>query len=229
LTYDAAFKKWLPVPSAWVTPDGSHYAYTSPNSIYVQNVADNTQIELGDGKVWAIISAQPEGVYAINPNLAGLWLLPYTGAAREITTAGYWSVEAAGAAYGTETSAVPQGVSNTIIKLDVKTGATTNWFTRAGESSSVAGVDGQGKPIVFTYPFSGPGPEVWIVNSPSNEVAITGPSVGIFANYAPIADSHGVWFSVSISGAASGQVLYVPGSGVYLMINIGGQLAGGCS
>jgi hypothetical protein len=223
----------LPVPWLWVTPDGSRYAYTSPNSIYVQNVADNTQVELGDGKLWSIVSAQPEGVYAVNPNIAGLWLLPYAGAARQITTSGYWQVEAAGAAYGTETSAVPQGVANTIIRLDVKTGASVAWFTRAGESSSVVGFDGQGKPIIFTYPFNAGGPEVWIANSPTNQVAITGPTVGIFANGTPIADNHGVWFSATVqdfsNGSSNGQVLYVPGSGVYLMAKIGGNLAGGCN
>jgi hypothetical protein len=221
------------VPWLWVTPDGSRYAYPSPNSIYVLNVADNSQVELGDGKTWLVISAQAEGVYAVNPNIAGLWLLPYTGAARQITPTGYWQVEAAGFAYGTETSAVPQGVSNTIIRLDVKTGASVAWFTRAGESSSVVAVDGQGKAIVFTYPFNAAGPEVWIANSATNVVAITGPTVGIFANGTPIADSHGVWFSASIqdysNGNTNGQVLYVPGSGVYLMAKIGGNLAGGCN
>jgi hypothetical protein len=233
ITYDIAFHKWLPVPWLWVTPDGSRYAYTSANSIYVHNVADNTQVELGDGKVWSIVSAQPEGVYADNPNVAGLWLLPYSGAARQITTSGYWQVEAAGAAYGTETSAVPQGVSNTIIRLDVKTGASAAWFTRDGESSSVVGVDGHGNAIIYAYPFNSAGPVVWIANSATDDVPITGPTVGIFANGTPIADSHGIWLSASIqdfsNGSGNGQVLYVPGSGVYLMAKIGGNLAGGCN
>jgi hypothetical protein len=234
LTYDVAFKKWVPVPWTSVTPDGSRYAYTSPNSIYVTNVADNSQVELGDGKAWVIIAVQSEGVYATNPNVSGLWLLPYTGAPRQITTVGYWQAEAAGAAYGTETSALPQGVSTTINRLDIGTGAITAWFSRGSASSSVAGFDGQGKPIIFAYPFNSQGPEVWIANSPTNWVAIMGPSIGVFANGTPIADSHGVWFSASIQdfsspGNNNGQLLYVPGSGVYLMTKIGAQLAGGCN
>lgn len=232
LTYDLAFKKWLPALWAAVSPDGTRYAYTSPNSIYVTNVADNSQVELGEGKAWAILAVQAEGVYAINPNVAGLWLLPYSGPARQITTTGYWQAEAAGAAYGTESSALPQGVSTTINRLDVTTGASTAWFTRSGASSSVVGFDGHGNPIIFAWPFSGQGPEVWIASTASSALPIMGPSMGISVNGTPIADSHGVWFSAGIqgfSGNTTVQVLYVAGSGVYGMSSIGAQLAGGCN
>jgi hypothetical protein len=230
LTYDVAFKKWLPALWTAVTPDGSRYAYTSPNSIYVTNVADNSQVELGEGKAWIILAAQAEGVYAINPNVAGLWLLPYSGPARQITTTGYWQAEAAGAAYGTESSALPQGVSTTINRLDVATGASTAWFTRSGGSSSVVGFDGNGSPIIFAWPFSGQGPEVWIASSASSALPIMGASQGITPNGTPIADSHGVWFS-GAQNYPNGtvQLLYVAGSGVYGMSSIGANLAGGCN
>ena len=233
LSYDFAYKKWLPAPSNAVAPDGSRYAYVSPNSIYVQDVADSTQVELGDGKVWFIVGVEADGVYAGNPNIAGLWFLPYSGSPRQITTAGYWQAEAAGFAYGTETSAVPQGVSNTILRLNLMTGASESWFTRTGASSQVSGFDRKGNLIVFVFPFSGRGPEVWIANSATTALPIMSPDMGLFANGTPIADSHGVWFAASVqdfsNGSGGGQVLYVPGSGVYLMARIGGQLAGGCN
>jgi len=234
LSWDAAQKKWLPVPYTWVTPDGSKYAYTSSNSIYVQDVAGSAQVELGEGKSWQIVSVLADGVYAVNPQVAGLWLLPFSSPARQITTVGYWQGVTAGAAYGTATSAVPQGVSTTIIRLDLKTGTIDrNWFTRQGANSSVAGFDGHGNPIIYVSNFSGPGNEIWIATGPGTADPIMGSQYGVFVNGTPIADSHGVWFSASIqnygTGSGSAQLLYVPNSGVYGMTNIGGQLAGGCN
>jgi hypothetical protein len=238
LSWDLAQKKWLPVPYTWVTPDGSKYAYTAPDSIYVEDVAGNTQVELGEGKSWQIIGVLADGVYAMNTTnnglVAGLWVLPYSSPARQITTTGYWQGVTAGAAYGTAVSAVPQGVSTTIIKLDLQTGAIDqNWFTRQGTNSSVTGFDGHGNPILYVNSFTGGANEVWIITGSDLGTPIMGSQNGVFVNGTPVADSHGVWFSASIqnfsNGSNSGQLLYVPNSGVYVMSQIGGQLAGGCN
>ncbi len=238
LSWDLAQKRWLPVPYTWVTPDGSKYAYTSPNSIYVQDVAGNTQVELGEGKSWQIIGVLADGVYAMNTQLngliAGLWVLPFSSPARQITTTGYWQGVTAGAAYGTAVSAVPQGVSTTIIKLDLKTGTVDqNWFTRQGANSNVTGFDSHGNPIVQVNNFTGAGNEVWIVEGSGAAQPIIGSQNGVFVYGTPIADSHGVWFSANVpnfsNGSNSAQLLYVPNSGVYVMSQIGGQLAGGCN
>jgi hypothetical protein len=238
LSWDVAQKKWLPVPYTWVTPDGSKYAYTSPNSIYVEDVAANTQVELGEGKSWQIIGVLADGVYAMNTTnnglIAGLWVLPFTSPAHQVTTSGYWQGVTAGAAYGTAVSAVPQGVSTTIIKLDLKTGAVDqNWFTRQGTNGNVVGFDSHGNPIIYLNSFTGGANEVWISTGSNVGTPIMGSQNGVFVNGTPIADSHGVWFSASIqnfsNGSNSGQLLYVPNSGVYVMSQIGGQLAGGCN
>jgi len=238
LSWDLTQKRWLPVPSTWVTPDGSKYAHTSPNSIYVEDVIGNTQVELGEGKSWQIIGVLADGVYAMNtqPNglIAGLWVLPFSSPARQITTIGYWQGVTAGAAYGTAVSAVPQGVSTTIIKLDLKTGTVDqNWFTRQGANSNVTGFDGHGNPIVQVNNFTGAGNEVWIVTGSGAAQPIMGSQNGVFVYGTPIADSHGVWFSANVpnfsNGSNSAQLLYVPNSGVYVMSQIGGQLAGGCN
>ncbi len=223
LSWDLTQKRWLPVPSTWVTPDGSKYAHTSPNSI---------------GKSWQIIGVLADGVYAMNtqPNglIAGLWVLPFSSPARQITTIGYWQGVTAGAAYGTAVSAVPQGVSTTIIKLDLKTGTVDqNWFTRQGANSNVTGFDSHGNPIVQVNNFTGAGNEVWIVTGSGAAQPIMGSQNGVFVYGTPIADSHGVWFSANVpnfsNGSNSAQLLYVPNSGVYVMSQIGGQLAGGCN
>src|SRR5229473_379467 len=49
-TYDAKYSKWLPVPWAWVSPDGSRYAYPLNGDIYVQSVSGGPELDLGEGQ-----------------------------------------------------------------------------------------------------------------------------------------------------------------------------------
>src|ERR1700737_433791 len=128
--WDRTYSQWLPVPYAWVSPDESRYAFPGSDGVYVKNVSTGAVTELGSGHQWGIVDVEASGVYAVNPGSAGLWLLPFSGSARQITAHGYWQAATASAAYGTVTSAVPNGAANTIIKLDLKTGTTTDWFTR---------------------------------------------------------------------------------------------------
>lgn len=238
LTYDRAYKKWLPVPTNWVSPDGNHYAYLS-DALYAVNVADGKQTELRAGRTWNIVGVQNVGVYAGDQNVGGLWLFPFSGTARQITTGGYWQAATSTAAYGTLTSAVPQGANNVINRLDLATGKSTEWFAKADTQSSVAGFDQHGDPILNVRYLSGQGTEIWIVSGADSGIAISGwvtgyTSYGFNSYNTPIADSHGIWFAGNYSTPysnvnASGLALYVPGSGFYWMSGINGQLAGGCS
>jgi hypothetical protein len=231
LSYDRAFSKWLPVPMNWVSPDGTRYAFATSNSVWVQNVADSAHVLLGEGQPWVVVAFLADGVYATAPNAAGLWLLSLSGAPRQITTTGYWRAAAAGAAYGTATSAVPQGAYNGILRLDLKTGAISDWFTRSNSTAAVVGLDAQGHPII-QFSYSGPpgGSEIWLTTGPSTGVALAGGSgyPGQLGLSNPVGDSHGVWF-LAYALNMGGVALYVPGSGIYWMSNISGQLAGGCS
>lgn len=238
LSYDHQYSRWVPVATNQVSPDGTRYAFAATDGVYVVNLANGTQTELGQGHAWAIAAVQSAGVYAGDPNAGGLWLLPFSGTPKQITTTGYWRAATATAAYGTATSQVPQGATNSIIRLDLKTGATMEWFSRQGAQSGVSGVDGKGNVIISVSYLNGSGQEIWIATGPTTALAIAGftnqPYVGSsgFNSYsAPVADSHGVWFSgnYSIPGQnATGVALYVAGSGLYWMSSIGGQLAGGC-
>jgi hypothetical protein len=239
LSYDHAYSRWLPVQSSSVSPDGSRYAYVSADSIYVVNVGADTQIELGQGHSWTIVGVGSQGVYASYVNQGGLWFLPFTGAAQQITTSGFWQQVSADAAYGTPTSAVPQGAVNNIIRVDLKTGAITDWFTHENTQSSVAGLDGNGHPIIYVNYYSG-GSEIWIATGPKEASAIAGAynSNGSYGGFTPggtpFADSHGIWITGNYTipnsnQGGSGIALYVAGSGLYIMsATIGGLVAGGC-
>ena len=238
LSYDHQFSKWVPVAANQVSPDGSRYAFTPADGIYVVNLANGTQVELGEGHTWSIASVQSNGVYAGDPGGGGLWYFPFSGSARQITKTGYWRAATSTAAFGTATSAVPQGATNSIIRLDLTTGMTREWFARTGAQSGVLGIDGQGNLIITVSYLNGSGQEIWIATGPTTASAIAGftnPQFGGtqgFSTYSvPAADSHGVWFAgnyATYGQSTTGMALYVPGSGFYWMSNIGGQLAGGC-
>jgi hypothetical protein len=237
LSYDRAYARWLPVPANWVSPDGKHYAYALSDGLYAANVASGSQAELREGAGWSIVGVQNDGVYAGSQAAGGLWLFPYSGTPRQITSTGYWQAATSTAAYGTATSAVPQGATNGILRLDLATGKIIDWFTRPDTQSSVAGFDGKGNPIINVRYINNSGNEIWIVSGPTSAQAIAGytagyANTGFNAYSTPVADSHGVWFAgnwSSYGSNATGIALYVAGSGMYWMSSIGGQLAGGCN
>ena len=231
LSYDRAQSRWLPVPYTSVTPDGSRYAHVSPDSIYVENVAGGPAIELGEGHAWTIVGVQNQGVYATIVNEAGLWLLPFSGPSKQITATGFWQLASAEAAYGTATSAVPDGVANIILRLDLKSGAVSDWFTRNGARSAMYGFDASGNALISVSYYSTNAQEVWLTTGPKAAVPIFGSLDGIGFNGPPISDSHGVWIPMTYNHYntyTQGIALYVPGSGIWWMSSLGTQLAGGC-
>jgi len=232
LSYDAAYKKWVPVSITQVSPDGSRYAFASSSSIYVEDVASGTLSEIGRGQAWNIIGVQAAGVYAMQQNKAGLWLVPYSGDPTQITSAGFWQAASSVAAYGTPTSAVPSGATNDIIRVDLKTGALATWFSRKDTQTSVMGIGAGGAPIIFVnYQAPYYVTEVWIVPSAGRGIPLGGGNSGygsINLNGPPVTDSYGTWFLGGVPYGGSGMVLYVLGKGLYWMSNLYANLAGGC-
>jgi hypothetical protein len=235
LSYDHAYSRWLPAPLQAVSADGARYAYAPADGIYVVTVGSGAVNELGKGRAWTVLTVGSAGVYATVPNAGGLWLLPFSGTSpQQIASTGFWQGVGGGAAYGTPTSAVPQGTANTIQRLDLATGTITNYFTRTGFQSQVAGFDGQGVPVIYSY---GPsGTDVWIGSSLYLMAFRYGQYIGTTGfqpGGPPVADSHGVWFTgyLANGNGSSGPaiVLYIPGSGVRMVSGTGAQLAGGCN
>jgi hypothetical protein len=237
LSYDRQYSRWLPVQANQVSPDGSRYAYAVPDGIYVVSVPNGTQSELGEGHSWAIVGVQADGVYAGDPNSGGLWLLPYSGPSRQITKSGYWRAATSTAAFGTATSAVPQGATNSIIRLDLKTGATSEWFSRPFSQSSVVGFDGEGHAIISVNYLNGSGTDIFVATSATSASPIAaystpqyGGATGFTSYSTPIADSHGLWFAGGYQQYGRGEngVALYTSAGFFWMSSIAGQLAGGC-
>lgn len=228
MVYDQAHSRWLPVGQQLLAPDGLHYAYGDSNSIYLVNAATNTEVELASGHPWVVLRVLNDRLFATIPNAPGLWVLPFSGAAKQVTAVGYWQVASSTAAFGTETSAVPTGAQQTLVKLDVASGATSSWFSAPGASSNVIGLDTHGNPIVQGY-FSSGGWVVWLTTGPTSSIVIANSGEFINLQGTAFADTHGIWFQASgqYSGA-QGLVLYVQGSGLYWMTGISGIPAGPC-
>jgi len=225
MTYDAKYSKWLPVPYAWVSPDGSRYAYPLNGDVYVETVAGGAQLDLGEGQRYGVLDVENDGVYVSAASQAGLWFLPFSGAAKQITASGFWQGVSHGAAYGTATSAVPQGAANTILKLDLASGAITSFFSQPTAQSTVTGFDLQGHPIIQVRYANGTA--IFIATGPGTATVIAAMTYGAyqqppFPEGTPIADAHGLWYSVG-----NGIVLFANNSW-NPMSNIGGQLAGRC-
>jgi hypothetical protein len=228
LTYDRRYSKWLPVTRPFVTPDEMHYVYPSPDSVYVVSVADGSKVELGAGShAWTVYDVATEGIYA-NPlqtstqAVAGLWLLPFNGAPRQVTAKGFWQAVGGGAAYGFDAPQVPNGAVQSLLRLDLKTAKTSTWVDNLPQYSSVQGFDLDGHPIVSeqTVPV-----QVVTFNAPNQQVSVYDGSLqNFYLSWGVLADSHGIWM-------ASGNGLYLsigPRAAIEQVSPVSGPLAGPC-
>jgi hypothetical protein len=178
-----------------------------------------------------IFGLTPQGVY-LQAGGQGLWQLSY-GTQRQVTKEGYWDSVASGAAWGRPTNSYPgDGAVYSILRLDLKTGVSDPWFTRAGVRM-VVGVDIDGEPIVMVTPKTGTNSsnlELWLVTGRDQGTLIySAPSVvnglSVLGLVTPvIGDSHGIWFE-----AGPKLYLYSQQSGVKEMAPARAALAGGCA
>jgi len=163
--YDSAAGKWLPVPRAWISPDGTHYAWPENRAaagpvtgiihvIEVATGADKPVIvpapsmpvsyEAGGIFVTRIVpnsDAPPQGLVKIDAS---------TGSFHQITSDGSWTALGGGFAFGgdVDPSIAPPPASgpgafyNRIRKLDLNTGAITPVQSYSGSSVRVLGTIG---------------------------------------------------------------------------------------
>lgn len=164
-TYVLSAAKWVPVPRAWVSPDGKSYAYPEYRTaagpvtgiIHVVDIASGADRPLGVPAPSIPVSWDAAGIYVarVVPNSdarpTGLSVLdPSSGGLRQITPSGTWTVVGSDSAYGADldSSLAPPpggggpGAANRVWKLSLAGGSPAVVATFPGSNVSVLGVRG---------------------------------------------------------------------------------------
>ena len=199
LSYDWAFKRWLPVPFRWVAPDGTRYVYIdSQGRLHLVGVTDGSDAVI-QGPGWGVYGFTSGGIYAgvfdvaSQPSLHGLWRIsPTDGTTRELITYGTWLVVGADAAWSVlqsgPASSVPENSLGFVLnRLDLRTGQLETWYTSSSGRIRVATLDSSARPVLVNVDTA----QILIVTS-------SGAAQSIMAGSLPfelMADSHGIWFT----------------------------------
>ncbi len=226
-SYDRTKGRWVPVPAAQISPDGSRYAYTEatvafpapPSRIHVVDMATgNDRIVYSQGNYRVAVYAA-EGIYLVHhlpqtDSSDGLWLLdPGQGTLKQMAAdRREWDATATGAAWSIDLDSTdphpPQGgmsPANRVLRMDLPQGTITPWFYRPGKQVSVLGFDGKGSPLVAVTA-SGTVEISLVTGRDSGRPISSGPTIGspnslVFLG-PPVGDEHGVWF---LTRAATGN------------------------
>ena len=235
-SYDRASKRWLPVESRYVAPDGNSYILNNDPSVnggfYLVDVKTGTRKFLlsGDGPPqapgsWTIVKYANEGIYLWSAGIStvpGLWLLdPTNGAVRLVDGSHYWSAVARGVAWALDP---PNGATATIYRiyrLDLKSGEVSTWYDGTTPIRLLSPTpDGD---LLVSYGEYGSG-MLERVTSPNRLVAEASPDFPqVFEAYMT---APGVWMPVLPGGLA----LYERGVGARIVTRspLIFNVAGGC-
>lgn len=238
LTHDLALNRWVPAPRDWVTPDGSKYVYNFGYDVHLVTPGSSDRVlpmpSPQTVSYWSILAATNGSVY-VSPNgypqIAGLYRIPFSGAPVRVADSGYWNYVDGTYAYGSTTAALPQGAANTIVRLNLATGARSDLFTQPGMNSTVAGVDSDGDAVVYAIDSSAHPTlaQIWIARPGAPlkiyEKMISDTAGGMgggrrFNVTSVVADSMGTWIATS-----DGLYLYSHQSGLEFASQVTGPLA----
>lgn len=238
-SYDYAKSRWLPVPRAFVSPNGSRYVYPSPESVgglYVVDVGTSAVHDIAPGEQWQIIEWQAAGIWAMqldqpppggNGGFHGLYLInPDTGLAHGYTARGRWQAIGQNGAWGTDVETPPDyDNAHSIIRFDLTNGHVISYLTQAGAVVSVIGFDDQNRLMVNAS--NDVVQQIWALNSPNHaDQVYSGPgtqSRDALNLSDGVADANGTWF-----GTNQGLMLYTTAGGFKKMASATGEVGGGC-
>ena len=169
--YDRAQQRWVPGPAQQSLADGSAYAYV--NTVPQTNVSTAYIVTVGTGQVRAfnvpapqypqVMDFGPAGVYltagsAMGGPGHGVWLLdPRTGTVKLLRDRpSVWAVRDGYAWVGrfdlrdkTVWQPIEIAPLNSLVKVNLATGAETIWFYQAGSFPWFVGLDSRSRPLVM--------------------------------------------------------------------------------
>ena len=211
-SYDRAVAHWLPVSRAWVSPDGTRYAWgdhrTPPGPttgiVHVVDAATGVDHPVNVPAPSAVVSFEKEGIYVTRvipdsgASPSGMTLVdPATGAANQIAAGGIWSAISDGAAYGQDLDpalpplppAAGPTASDRITRLDLATGAVSTVSSYPGASAQVLGVF-HAMPLIEVRPTSS-----YTVLLGAGTTVFAGPPDTANPSGPVVVDGATVWFS----------------------------------
>lgn len=225
--YDRARSRWVPVQPGQSLADGSQYAYVTfdpGTGIFTVHV---TTVATGSSRSFKVTGLTfpgvadfgPAGVYLYNQSGLGgpgegLWLLdPQTGTIKLVRAiARLWMVRGGYAWVARldprdKTVWTPSELApaNSLVRIDLATGAETEWYYRAGHYPWLQGLDSSGHPVLTVG--AGAVNEIWLVDQPGSSGRLvfrgTIPGIGYLQG-----DRDRLWF-----GTYDGIYLYTPSHG----------------
>jgi hypothetical protein len=186
--YDQARARWVPARAHQALADGSAYAYTTYSAqtglftAFVADVASGSSRSFKVPPVWSpdVTDFGAAGVYMVSESAIGgpgegVWLLdPKTGAVNQLRQVhNVWTVRDGYAWVARfdsrdKTAWPPMEIAqaNSLVRIDLATGAETVWFYRAGMYPWLMGLDSSGRPVV-TMGGNG-GNEVFLIDRPGS-------------------------------------------------------------
>jgi hypothetical protein len=238
--------RWVQVARSLVAPDGSYYVYTETSGnpevdrLHVVDLATSADHVIAQGGIdtgYNPFDIEADGIYAGRaPNgpatLPGVWRLdPRTGAATQLDATQRWQWISGGYAFATVPNStdpfVVQGgpLPDTLLRLDLRTGAVQEWFRKRGVFPNVIGFDWNGRPLVVVGQTLG---DLVVVTGASSVQPIPGGTPDITFSQVTssvVAFSDGFWFTAdqglfSYSGKVGFEKLWSnpSSSGLYVAI-----------
>jgi hypothetical protein len=258
--YNSAQRRWVPASAAQSTADGAFYAYgtginlvkESP-SVRVVDIAHDTEkifTPVAPGMetpaAFFVLDFDASGVYFMTWRGdrfgSGVWLLnPTTGAVRILTRVPDVMKVRGGFAWvgrlDPRDPSPPSGVANrqiynSLVRVDLKTGAEVIWYYNAGHSVWLKGLDSRDHPLVTVatgpdYPIDSS--EIRLIDTPGGTGALIYDGGGHSGTWSPDAlwltepqaDNGRLWF-----GSSRGLYLYTPAGGLQKVLALPAPEAG---
>src|SRR6202165_4575199 len=224
--YDRAQSRWVPAPARQALADGSGYAYptwnpqTGVSTAHVVNAASGSTRSFDLSLPWNpdVADFRAEGAYLLASSAlggpgGGVWLLdPVTGTVKQLRQIqGVWAGRdgyAWVARFDSRDKTVwlPSELApaNSLVRIDLATGAETIWFYRAGSYPWFLGLDSLDRPVVTLG--GSQGNEVLFVDRAGSSGQM------VYSGTTPLDFLQGDGGRLGF-GANAGIYLYTPGGG----------------
>ena len=182
-TFDWAYQKWLPVGPMEISPDGSRYAYKSPEGILkVVDVVTGAITPIPASGGWNLIATANDGVYTHTfLGRTGLWFLRYAGGDPiQVSRAGY-SYLAVGGGHAYASAGKDD---QTLLQVDLHTGAAEKF---ADPPAAILGFDNSGDPVVRMAN------SLVLMPAPYRQLAVADQAPPGFV----VGDANGIWYPLA--------------------------------